>query len=253
MDAVSKGELHKLTSIATNVFKNGTEERLSDSIRNHKNYLIILNTLLRKAAENGGVHPFYIHEFSSIFAKKIEKTKNISEILKLQKKMIREYCIFVKQKTIKKYSFYVGKAITLISYDLSADLCLKNIANELEVNPSYLSSLFSKELGCTLTDYIHSQRIEEAMRLLLQTKKLFCKFLPTVALTTYVILIVVSKIKLELHQLIIEKIILSKVIKKGFENSNPFYVLCYFYNLITSCPPINGLKTSGTVIEPSAF
>ena len=85
--------------------------------------------------------------------------------------MIREYCIFVRQKSIKKYSYYVGKAITLISYDLTADLNLKSIASALNVNPSYLSSLFSKECGCTLTDYVHNQRIEESMRQLIQTNK----------------------------------------------------------------------------------
>ncbi len=169
--AVSKGELHKVNAIASAVFNNGTEERTSDTLRNRKNYLIILNTLLRKASESGGVHPYFIHIFSSKYAKKIENVRSISDSFKLQGEMIREYCIFVRQKSIKKYSYYVGKAITLISYDLTADLNLKSIASVLNVNPSYLSSLFSKECGCTLTDYIHNQRIEESMRQLTQTNK----------------------------------------------------------------------------------
>ena len=171
INAVSKGELHKLNAIASSVFNNGTEERISDSLRNRKNYLIILNTLLRKAAEKGGVHPYNIHIFSSEYAKKIEKIYSISQSLKLQSEMIREYCMLVRNKSIKHYSFYVGKAITLISYDLTAPLTLKNIAKELKVNASYLSSLFSKECGCTLTDYIINQRVEESMRLLMQTDK----------------------------------------------------------------------------------
>ena len=171
MKAVAKGELHKVTAISSAVFNNGTEERLLDSLRNRKNYLIILNTLLRKAVENGGVHPFHIHTFSSKYAQKIENILSIEDSFKLQSEMIREYCILVRQKSIKKYSFYVGKAITLISYDLTADLSLKCIAATLQVNPSYLSTLFTKECGCTLTDYVHDQRIEEAMRMLLQTNK----------------------------------------------------------------------------------
>lgn len=171
MKAVAKGELHKVNAILSSVFNNGTEERLSDSLRNRKNYLIILNTLLRKAAENGGVHPFHIHVFSSKYAKKIESVYSVAESIKLQAEMIREYCIFVRQKSVKQYSFYVGKAITLIAYDLTADLSLKKIAETLNVNASYLSSLFSKEFGCTLTDYVHNQRVEEGMRQLLQTAK----------------------------------------------------------------------------------
>ena len=175
MNAVAKGELHKVNAIASAVYNNGTEERLSDSLRNRKNYLIILNTLLRKASENGGVHPFRIHVFSSKYANKIESVYSISESFKLQNEMIREYCLFVRQNSIKKYSFYVGKAITLIAYDLTADLSLKSIAEKLNVNASYLSSIFSKECGCTLTDYVHRQRIEESIRLLLQTDKTVCQ------------------------------------------------------------------------------
>ena len=36
------------------------EKRASDPLRNAKNYGIIMNTLLRKAAERGGVHPIYL-------------------------------------------------------------------------------------------------------------------------------------------------------------------------------------------------
>ena len=67
MDAVSKGKLHLITAAASSVFNNGTEARLSDSLRNRKNYLIILNTPLRKAAEHGGVHPLQL--FSHLYLK----------------------------------------------------------------------------------------------------------------------------------------------------------------------------------------
>ena len=171
MQAVSKGELHKVNAITPAVFNNGTEERLPDSLRNRKNYLIILNTLLRKAVEKGGVHPYHIHIFSSSYAKKIEEVLSIEESLNLQSEMIREYCLLVRHRSIKDYSFYVGKAMTLISYDLTADLTLKSIAEKLKVNSSYLSSLFSKECGCTLTSFVTDKRLEEAVRLLLTTNK----------------------------------------------------------------------------------
>jgi YesN/AraC family two-component response regulator len=171
MNAVAKGELQKINAIASAVFNNGTEERTLDTLRNRKNYLIILNTLLRKSAEKGGVHPLHIHHFSAEYAKKIENVRSIDESLKLQSEMIREYCLLVRQRSSAKYSFYVGKAVTLISYDLTADLSLKAVAEALQVNASYLSSLFSKECGCTLTEYVRGQRLEESLRLLATTEK----------------------------------------------------------------------------------
>ena len=171
MDAVSKGKLHLVTAVAASVFNNGTEPRLADSLRNRKNYLIILKTLLRKSAEYGGVHPLHIHRLSSAYAQRIEKVRTIKESLQLQESMIRDYCLLVKNHSLNRYSYYVGKAITVIHYDLTADLTLRSIAGQLNVNSSYLSKLFHKECGCTLTEYVNHQRIEHAAILLRNENK----------------------------------------------------------------------------------
>lgn len=166
MEAVSKGQLHLVTADASTVFNNGTEQRLSDSLRNRKNYLIILKTLLRKAAEQGGVHPLHIHRLTGTYAQKIERIRTIRESLKLQEDMIRDYCLLVKNHSLTRYSYYVGKAITLVHYDLAADLSLRAIADQLNVNSSYLSKLFHHECGCTLTEYVNRSRVERAAVLL---------------------------------------------------------------------------------------
>ena len=170
MEAVSKGKLNMVTSVASTVFNNGTN-LLNDSLRDRKNNLIILKTLLRKAAEYGGVHPMHLHRLSSHYAGLIVNTRTIKQSLSLQEDMIRDFCQLVKQHSLSKYSHYVGQAITMIQYDLTADLRLKTIAEKLNVNSSYLSTLFHKELGCTLTDYINGQRIERSLHLLRLTSK----------------------------------------------------------------------------------
>ena len=171
MEAVSLGKLNLLNAISSNVFNKGTEQRLNDSLRNRKNYLIILNTLLRKAAENGDVHPLHINKLSSEYARKIEMIKSINKSNQLMSEMIRNYCLLVKNHSLKQYSYLVGKVLTMISYDLSADLSLKNISSKLNVNSSYLSNLFKKECNCTLTDYVNKKRIEYAVSELHNTDK----------------------------------------------------------------------------------
>ena len=171
IDAVSKGRLHLVTAVAASVFNNGTQPRPADSLRDRKNDLVILKTLLRKAAEYGGVHPMHIHRLASHFALKIESIRTIKQSLTLQEEMIRSFCQLVKQHSLSKYSYYVGQTITLVQFDLTADLRLKTIAEKLNVNPSYLSSLFHREYGCTLTEFINKQRVDRGIGLLRLTAK----------------------------------------------------------------------------------
>lgn len=171
MDAIRKGKLHLVTASASTVYNNGANQRLNDSLRDRKNYMIVLKTLLRKAAEYGGVHPIHLHRLSTHYADLIENTRTIKQSLSLQEDMIRDFCKLVKHHSLSKYSYYVGQAITMVQYDLTADLKLKTIAEKLNVNSSYLSTLFHKEVGCTLTDYINKQRIERSIHLLQLTAK----------------------------------------------------------------------------------
>lgn len=66
----------------------------------------------------------------------------------------------------KDYSLPIQKAITYISTDLTADLSLKSLANQVNVNASYLSTLFKKEVGVPLTEYVNRNRIEYSKTLL---------------------------------------------------------------------------------------
>lgn len=49
--------------------------RTGELLRDVKNMLIVVNTLLRKAAESGGVHPVYIDQLSGALAVKIDRTR----------------------------------------------------------------------------------------------------------------------------------------------------------------------------------
>lgn len=169
MKAISQGMLHKAEQFINNSSAITFEKRVADPVRNIKNYSIILNTLLRKAAEQGAVHPFYIDKISSDFARQIEEIRSFNEGVTLQREMIYKYCKLVKKHSMKNYSLLVQKVITLIDSDLTADLSLHRQAELLNVNASYLSSLFKKETGSTLTEFVSKKRIEHAAFLLTST------------------------------------------------------------------------------------
>ncbi len=169
MQAVSQGITHKAEQIISNSSELMLEMRVPDPVRNMKNYVIVANVLFRKAVEQGGVHPFYIDGVSSDFARKIEKIKSVQEGIDMMHDMIYKYCALVKNHSMKNYSLLVQKVITIIDSDLTADLSLSRQAELLNVNASYLSTLFKKETGMTLTEYVTKKRIEHAAFLLAST------------------------------------------------------------------------------------
>ena len=166
LKAVSQGLYLKAEQIIKDLATMSFEQRTTDSLRNLQNYCIILNTLLRKAAESGAVHPLHIDRISSDFAKKIEAVTSLESGAKLQQEMTRKYCLLVRNHSMKGYSLLTQKAVIEIDSDLTADLSLNALAKFLNINASYLSKLFKKETGSTLTEYVNRKRIEHGIFLL---------------------------------------------------------------------------------------
>ncbi|MBQ1965507.1 MAG: helix-turn-helix transcriptional regulator, partial [Clostridia bacterium] len=137
--------------------------------RNLKNYCIIMNTLLRKAAEQGGVHPIYLNRVSTDFALRIEQMLSLSENGLLMREMFRSYCRLVRNHSLRSYSLLVQKTILLIDSDLSSDLTLHTLAEHQKVSSGYLATVFKRETGKTVSQYIREKRMKHAAYLLSTT------------------------------------------------------------------------------------
>ncbi|MBP3381313.1 MAG: helix-turn-helix domain-containing protein [Clostridia bacterium] len=167
--AVAQGNLSKIEMMIGGFSSLAFEERVPDRLRNLKNYCIVSNTLFRKAAQDGGVHPIYIDRLSSRMARKIESILSLSEIPQCMAELARSYCRLVKEHAGKRYTPVVQKAVIKIENDLAGDLSLRAVAAELNVSAAYLSGLFKKETGETLTAFVTEKRIAHAKRLLRST------------------------------------------------------------------------------------
>jgi len=170
MNEIAHGHVAQASEILSAFNNDIVEQRTEVPLRNFKNYLIILNTLARKAVQQGGVHPLYIDRLSSTFARKIEAVGSFEEGQKLVAEITRKYCLLVRNHAMKGYSQLVRKVILAIDSDLTADLSLSAHAEALGVNASYLSALFRRETGQTLSDYVAHARMEQAVFLLNTTR-----------------------------------------------------------------------------------
>lgn len=170
IDAVSKGLLQRVEMITSRISQLNFEKRMADPLRNVKNYCIICNTLLRKAAEQGGVHPLHVDQISSRYAVQIENKATIEGCVQLIGEMFRAYCRLVRSHAISQYSAPVQKALVYIQENLSGDLGLQTLADTLQLSPGYLSELFHRETGQTVIHHITHQRMKHAQHLLKTTQ-----------------------------------------------------------------------------------
>ena len=168
--AVTLGQIHKEKQFLLGYDAVPLEMRGASPLRSAKNYSIIMNTLLRKAAENGGVHPVYLDRISSDFARKIEDISVLSAFPTLMHEMFRSYCRLVRKHSIRRYSPAVQKAILLIDSDLSAPLTLSALAAAQGLSEGYLATVFKRETEKTVSEYVREKRMKHAAHLLTTTR-----------------------------------------------------------------------------------
>lgn len=167
--AVSQGNTSAALKMLSSMNTLRFTSRSNDVLRDTKNRLISFNTLLRRTAYTAGVHPFYIDVISGNYSRLIENANTVQEAEDITFYMLQSYCELVKKRSTALYSEPVRQILVTIDASIAGDLSLKRFANELFLNTSYLSSLFKKETGMTLTDYVNQNRINTAKRLLKST------------------------------------------------------------------------------------
>ncbi len=170
MKAVGAGKTNEATLRYQRFISYRLAPRGLSSLRDKKNILFVLNTLLRKAVQFGGVHPFHIDNISRSFSIQIEAGLTLEQLDQLSYRMVRKYCILVQNYARKNYSPLVQRCMNTIDFSYSSELSLSWLAKQCGVSESYLSTSFRKETGMTVTDCINKTRIRQALILLNTTE-----------------------------------------------------------------------------------
>lgn len=163
---ITEGNASAAEAAFTDHVFDSLENRAPSSLRSSKNYLIVCNTLFRKATEAAGVHPYYLNEISRKFAIRIENMQELPQNYSFQRDMIHQYCNLVQSHRGGGQSELISRVNNYIDANLDGDLSLQFIANYYSVNKSYLSTRFKKEMGQTLSSYILDRRLDRAIYLL---------------------------------------------------------------------------------------
>ncbi|MDQ0061882.1 response regulator [Paenibacillus harenae] len=99
------------------------------------------------------------------------KYRNLNQLKHVFKNFIEEAAAYIAEKRGEKGEGNIEKVKKYIDGHFRENIYLKGIAAEFHMNPIYLGQLFRKNYGAYFNEYLLSLRVEEAKRLLRQTKK----------------------------------------------------------------------------------
>lgn len=145
-----------------------------DDLRNFKDLAIVVITLSSRSSIEGGVSPEKAFSMSDAFIQRIEEQRSMEKVLELCRKAELEFCLAVRDEgRFSSKNPIIVRCRDLVSRRINTKITVQELAEVLNTNPDYLSQLFSKEEGITLSDYIAREKIRIASRELIFTDKSF--------------------------------------------------------------------------------
>lgn len=140
-----------------------------DPLRNYKNLFICGATLVSRAAIEGGLNSELAFTISDSYIQQVEELKKVDEVAYLYYQLICDFTDRVHNIRKKNYSGIVLECCNYIFKHLYEDISVSQLSKVVRVNPNYLSSLFKREVGISISRYIQKERVEEAKMLLTLT------------------------------------------------------------------------------------
>lgn len=144
----------------------------ADQLRQLKNTFIVTATLASRSAIRGGMDTEDAFSLSDAYIRRCESLTSQGQIMNLQYNMVLEYTEQVQKirrgKTPSKLQTEVAN---YVQHHLSEQISTEAMAKEFFLSRAHFSTKFKAETGMTLTDFILTEKTEEAKRLLRYSDK----------------------------------------------------------------------------------
>lgn len=169
-DAIAKGNMDYVqANINDNTFINpdGMGKLSENKLQNIRYHFVVTAAMITRYCVHAGMEQEKAYALSDFYILKMDKCRSIPEIAKLHDEMCLAIC---NQMNIIRSGQILSKPIVLcIDYiynHIHYRITIKELARHLHLSESYLSKLFHKEMGLTVSQYILDLKIEKAKNLL---------------------------------------------------------------------------------------
>ena len=135
---------------ASSLMSSGMKVDYGDTLRSHKNNILVLLILCSRASMRGGLSPEIAYNLNDYYAQKIEQCQSMADTIKLGAQILEDYVARVRESrenpdisdSIRNSCEYIKAHLTEPEY--------------------YFSHKFKKEMGVSVKEYILHEKIEQA-------------------------------------------------------------------------------------------
>lgn len=142
--------------------------RLSENpLQNLKYHFTITAALIARYCIEGGMEHEAAYSLSDLYIYSADRAKTANQLSQLHREMSADYA--QRMKILRKnriFSMPIVKCVDFIYNNLHRRLTVYELAENVGLSESYLSRLFKKETGQTVSDYISCKKIEAAKNML---------------------------------------------------------------------------------------
>jgi AraC-like DNA-binding protein len=166
LDCVAKGDINAVSRVIKAYVFVGANSEVAMPLRSRKNRFIALCALACERAVSVGLDEKAANDVWESYTRLCDECSMAENVNALTIRLLLELTGKVNKSSEKNLSASAEKIKEYVASHLNERISVAEVAESLGMNASYLNSSFKQQTGSCITDYIQTQKIEDAKRLL---------------------------------------------------------------------------------------
>ena len=138
-----------------------------NAVTNMKYHFVITTAMITRLCKQNGMEMEQAFRLSDFYIQKLDGIHTVEEVQSLHDEMVMDYTEKMRRYfRDNTYSKHINASKEYIYSHIKERITIEDLADSLGVSASYLSRLFKKETGISVSAYIRRQKIEMAKNLL---------------------------------------------------------------------------------------
>jgi YesN/AraC family two-component response regulator len=172
LDLIKKGDVEGVRQKSLEIFETNIHNAhlSANTLRQRKYELVCAAAVVSRFSIEAGLDVETSFSLSDAYIRAADQAATEDEIIKLVQKLPLDFAGHIRLLKKKNLSSPVKKSVEYIEKHLHYTISLDDMAKLTGNNASYLSSLFKKETGMSVSGYITQKRLEEAALMLSESE-----------------------------------------------------------------------------------